>query len=84
VRVPEGVEEVGVRTALRERFNIEIGAGIGPLAGRIWRVGLMGASSTPAAMLVFLGALEHVLVGRGFAVTPGSGTAAALRVLGSA
>ena len=47
VRVPDGVDEAAVRKQLLEEFNIEIGAGLGPLAGKIWRVGLMGASSSP-------------------------------------
>ena len=47
VKVPAGVDEAGVRKALLQDFNIEIGAGLGPLAGKIWRVGLMGSGSTP-------------------------------------
>ena len=46
VTVPEGVDEAAVRRDLLARFGIEIGAGLGPLAGRIWRVGLMGSGST--------------------------------------
>jgi alanine-glyoxylate transaminase/serine-glyoxylate transaminase/serine-pyruvate transaminase len=46
VKVPTGVDEAGVRKALLQDFNIEIGAGLGPLAGKIWRVGLMGSGST--------------------------------------
>ena len=46
VKVPAGVDEAGVRKALLQDFNIEIGAGLGPLAGKIWRVGLMGSGST--------------------------------------
>jgi aspartate aminotransferase-like enzyme len=46
--------------ALLEEFSIEIGAGLGPLAGRIWRVGLMGAGSTLSNVLLFLTALERV------------------------
>ena len=56
VRVPAGIDEAVVRQRLLREFNIEIGAGLGPLAGKIWRVGLMGASSTPAMLLLFLGA----------------------------
>ena len=55
VRVPDGVDEATVRTALRERFSIEIGAGMGPLAGKIWRIGLMGASATEAHVLTLVG-----------------------------
>jgi alanine-glyoxylate transaminase/serine-glyoxylate transaminase/serine-pyruvate transaminase len=61
VRVPDGVDESAVRMHLLEAFNIEIGAGLGPLAGKIWRVGLMGASSTPRLILLLRGALESAL-----------------------
>jgi alanine-glyoxylate transaminase/serine-glyoxylate transaminase/serine-pyruvate transaminase len=46
VRVPDGVNEAAVRGALLKDHSIEIGAGLGPLAGRIWRVGLMGSGAT--------------------------------------
>ena len=61
VSAPFGIDEATVRQRLLGDFNIEMGAGLGPLAGKIWRVGLMGASSTPSTVLLFLGALEHVL-----------------------
>ena len=61
VRVPDGVDEAAVRRALLEQFDIEIGAGLGPLAGRIWRVGLMGSGSTLANVLLILGALHRAL-----------------------
>jgi alanine-glyoxylate transaminase/serine-glyoxylate transaminase/serine-pyruvate transaminase len=61
VKVPDGVDEAVVRRRLLEEFSIEIGAGLGPLAGRIWRVGLMGAGSTLSNVLLFLTALERVL-----------------------
>ena len=61
VRVPDGVDEAKVRTALRERFSIEIGAGMGPLAGKIWRIGLMGASATEAHVLTLVAALRATL-----------------------
>jgi alanine-glyoxylate transaminase/serine-glyoxylate transaminase/serine-pyruvate transaminase len=75
VRVPAGIDEAAVRQRLLREFNIEVGAGLGPLAGKIWRVGLMGASSTPAMVVLFLGALEHVL--RSMGHKGGSGAAAA-------
>ena len=59
----------------------EIGAGLGPLAGRIWRVGLMGASSTPQTLLQFLAALEGALVMNGFDVPEGAAVAAASAAL---
>jgi alanine-glyoxylate transaminase/serine-glyoxylate transaminase/serine-pyruvate transaminase len=59
VRVPPGVDEAAVRKQLLEGFGIEIGAGLGPLAGKIWRVGLMGASSSPRLILLLLAALKE-------------------------
>jgi len=61
VRVPDGVDEAAVRKHLLDQFNIEIGAGLGPLAGKIWRVGLMGASSSPRLIILLLGALKNAL-----------------------
>ncbi len=68
VRVPDGVDEAALRRQLLDTFNLEIGAGLGPLAGRIWRVGLMGASSQPHLIVLLLAAMETALVaGRGVA-----------------
>jgi alanine-glyoxylate transaminase/serine-glyoxylate transaminase/serine-pyruvate transaminase len=61
IRVPDGVDEAAVRKHLLDEFNIEIGAGLGPLAGKIWRVGLMGASSSPRLIVLLRGALESAL-----------------------
>lgn len=78
VRVPDGVDEAAVRRRLLEEFSIEIGAGLGPLAGRIWRVGLMGAGSTLSNVLLLLSALEHVLGAAGHrAASAGAAVAAA-------
>jgi alanine-glyoxylate transaminase / serine-glyoxylate transaminase / serine-pyruvate transaminase len=66
VRVPDGVDEAGVRKRLLEEFGIEVGPGLGPLAGRIWRVGLMGAGSTLSNVLLFLSAFERVLRAGGY------------------
>jgi alanine-glyoxylate transaminase/serine-glyoxylate transaminase/serine-pyruvate transaminase len=82
VRVPDGVDEASVRRTLLTTFNIEVGAGLGPLAGKIWRVGLMGASSTPQTLLLFLGALESALSTAGHRVPPGAGVSAAATALG--
>ena len=49
------------RLHLLQRYNMEIGAGLGPLAGKIWRVGLMGNSSTIALVTLVLSALEDAL-----------------------
>jgi len=65
VRVPEGIDEAAARKHLLAEFNIEIGAGLGPLAGKIWRVGLMGASSAQSLIVLLLGALESALAQQG-------------------
>lgn len=69
IKVPDGVDEAAVRKHLLDEFNIEIGAGLGPLAGKIWRVGLMGASSSPRLILLLLGALENALTAQRRPVT---------------
>jgi alanine-glyoxylate transaminase/serine-glyoxylate transaminase/serine-pyruvate transaminase len=76
VRVPHGVDEAAVRKTLLTTFNIEVGAGLGPLAGKIWRVGLMGAGSTPQTLLLFLAALEAALEMNGKSTPSGAGVAA--------
>jgi alanine-glyoxylate transaminase / serine-glyoxylate transaminase / serine-pyruvate transaminase len=68
VQVPDGVDESSVRAHLLGEFNIEIGAGLGPLAGKIWRVGLMGASSSPGLIVLLRGALETALAKQGHRV----------------
>ncbi len=61
VRVPEGVDEAAVRTRLREAYGIEIGSGLGPLKGKIWRIGLMGYGSQLANVELLLAALRDCL-----------------------
>jgi alanine-glyoxylate transaminase / serine-glyoxylate transaminase / serine-pyruvate transaminase len=61
VVVPDGVEEAAVRRQLLQQYNIEIGAGLGPLAGRIWRIGLMGSGSTTANLSLLLTAIHALL-----------------------
>jgi len=61
VKVPEGVDEGAVRKYLLQNFNMEIGAGLGPLAGKVFRVGLMGASSSQELVDLFAGAMEKAL-----------------------
>jgi alanine-glyoxylate transaminase/serine-glyoxylate transaminase/serine-pyruvate transaminase len=81
VRVPAGVDEAAARKQLLHQFNMEIGAGLGPLAGRVWRIGLMGAGSSTQSIVLLLGALERVLAAQGHQVPAGAGTAAALAAL---
>jgi alanine-glyoxylate transaminase/serine-glyoxylate transaminase/serine-pyruvate transaminase len=76
VKIPEGVEDLKVRKTLLEDFGIEVGGGLGALAGKIWRVGLMGHSSTKRNVFMFLTALESILKSMGFKVKPGAQEAA--------
>lgn len=77
IRVPAGVDEAAVRRDLLEQAGIEIGAGLGPLAGRIWRVGLMGSGSTRPILLQFLSAFENALASQGFRLHRGAAASAA-------
>jgi alanine-glyoxylate transaminase/serine-glyoxylate transaminase/serine-pyruvate transaminase len=61
VRVPEGVDEAKVRARLRDEYGIEIGAGLGPLKGQVWRIGLMGYASRRENVTLLLGALREIL-----------------------
>jgi len=61
VTVPQGIDEAKVRARLLNEFNLEIGAGLGALAGKVWRIGLMGYASRPNNILTCLGALDAVL-----------------------
>jgi len=79
VNVPADVDDRKVRQQLLDEFNIEISGGLGPLKGKMWRVGLMGYSSLKPNVLLFLAALEKVLTDQGRAVPAGAGVAAALQ-----
>ncbi len=79
VMVPEGVNDANVRRRLLRDYGIEISGGLGQIAGRVWRVGLMGESCRESNVLSFLSALERILPGEGYEVALGSGVAAAQR-----
>jgi alanine-glyoxylate transaminase / serine-glyoxylate transaminase / serine-pyruvate transaminase len=79
VRIPSGLDEARVRAQLLEEFGIEIAGGIGPLKGKIWRVGLMGYVSQAKNVLLFLAALEKIMLENGFHVGCGAGVGAAIR-----
>jgi alanine-glyoxylate transaminase/serine-glyoxylate transaminase/serine-pyruvate transaminase len=79
--VPNGIDEARVRRSLLEEYGIEIGGGFGPLAGKIWRIGLMGESSKASHVLTLLHALEALLLREGCEISPGSSMAAAHQVL---
>lgn len=61
VKVPDGIDEAAVRRTLLETYNIEIGSGLGPLSGKVWRIGLMGASSSERLIVLLAGALSAAL-----------------------
>ncbi|MBI4234427.1 MAG: alanine--glyoxylate aminotransferase family protein [Chloroflexi bacterium] len=84
VVVPEGVEDVACRMALLREYNIEVGGGLGKLRGKIWRIGLMGESCSPANVFLLLSALEALLPRFGFEVPAGAGVAAASKTLAGA
>jgi alanine-glyoxylate transaminase/serine-glyoxylate transaminase/serine-pyruvate transaminase len=61
VTIPAGADDAAVRGRLLNEFNLEIGAGLGPMAGKIWRIGLMGYSSNPRNIALCLAALKQSL-----------------------
>jgi alanine-glyoxylate transaminase/serine-glyoxylate transaminase/serine-pyruvate transaminase len=61
VCIPDGAEDAEIRTRLLREHNIEIGAGLGPLAGKIWRIGLMGHTARPENVEKLIQALKAVL-----------------------
>jgi len=61
VTIPDGVDDAEVRAILLNEFNLEIGAGLGALAGKVWRIGLMGHSSRAENIMLLLAALEAAL-----------------------
>lgn len=77
IAVPEGVDEAAVRSRLLNEFNLEIGAGLGSLAGKVWRIGLMGYGSNPKNVLYCLAALEKVLTDMKAPIRGGEAVAAA-------
>lgn len=81
VRIPDEVDELKIRQRLLNEYNIEIGAGLGPLKGKIWRIGLMGYSSTAENVIIVLSTLEKLLSDENYRVPTGSGVAAAIEVL---
>lgn len=79
VMVPDGIQDATVRNHLLDEFNIEIAGGFGSLSGKIWRVGLMGHCSQKSNVLLFLSALEKVLLESGMRLASGAGVGAAVQ-----
>jgi alanine-glyoxylate transaminase/serine-glyoxylate transaminase/serine-pyruvate transaminase len=82
ITIPEGVDDATVRSILLKDYNLEIGAGLGALAGKVWRIGLMGFASNPTNVLFCLGALDAVLKQQGAKIDSGAAVAAALAAYG--
>lgn len=77
VTIPEGIDEAEVRSRLLNEFNLEIGAGLGALAGKVWRIGLMGHSSRTENIFLCLSALEAVMDDMGADINTGVAISAA-------
>jgi alanine-glyoxylate transaminase/serine-glyoxylate transaminase/serine-pyruvate transaminase len=80
VMVPSHIPEADIRARLLSQYDIDIGGGLGPLKGKVWRIGLMGESSTEANVLTLLNALEALFLEGGWLSTPGVALQAASRV----
>ena len=81
VTIPEGVDDAAVRRRLLEEHHLEIGAGLGDLAGKVWRIGLMGYGSRIENVTQCLGALDAVLADMGAPVSHGVALPAAEKIL---
>jgi alanine-glyoxylate transaminase/serine-glyoxylate transaminase/serine-pyruvate transaminase len=78
VCVPEACDEAAVRSALLREFDLEIGGGLGPVKGKVWRIGLMGESSNPRSVLYVLSCLETLLARQGIRAAGGMEAAQAV------
>jgi alanine-glyoxylate transaminase/serine-glyoxylate transaminase/serine-pyruvate transaminase len=81
VLVPDGIDEAAVRAHVLKTWDLELGAGLGPLKGKVWRIGLMGASATPWHVRLCLTALCEALAAQGFDADANAALAAADRRL---
>jgi alanine-glyoxylate transaminase / serine-glyoxylate transaminase / serine-pyruvate transaminase len=77
VAIPDGIDDARVRGELLKYFNIEIAGGLGPFKGKVWRIGLLGESSTRANVMMVLNALESVLSAQGLELARGAALKAA-------
>ena len=82
VTIPEGIPDAVVRKRLLNEYSLEIGAGLGVMAGKIWRIGLMGYASNRKNVLLCLGALDAILTDMKAPIRSGVAVAAAMRVYG--
>jgi len=77
ITIPDGIADAKVRERLLKLFNIEIGAGLGPFKGKVWRIGLMGEGSRRENVMLVLNALEEILGSMGMEISRGRALAAA-------
>ncbi len=77
VTIPDGIKDAKVRERLLKLFNIEIGAGLGPFKGKVWRIGLMGEGSRRENVMLVLNALEEILGSMGVELSRGRALSAA-------
>ena len=80
LRIPDGIDDATIRTRLIADYGIEIGAGLGIFAGKAWRIGLMGESSSEKNVMLVLSALEKLLIASGHSVERGAAVHAASQV----
>lgn len=81
VVIPDGVDDAALRRKALERFGLEIGAGLGAFSGKVWRIGLMGQSSTPRHVIMCLTVLESLLSDTKATIECGKGVDAAQKIL---
>ena len=80
LRIPDGIDDVTIRKRLIADYGIEIGAGLGVFAGKAWRIGLMGESSSERNVMLVLSALEKLLIESGHNAARGAAVHAAAQV----
>ena len=61
VKTPEGIDEAAIRRRLLDEYNIEVGGGLGKFAGKLWRIGLMGESSSANHVNMLASALRNII-----------------------
>lgn len=81
VKCPTTVADAEVRKSLLENYHIEVGGGLGELAGKIWRIGLMGMNSSQSNIVLILSAIEQILKRKGYSIKLGAGITVALDLL---
>jgi alanine-glyoxylate transaminase / serine-glyoxylate transaminase / serine-pyruvate transaminase len=81
VKIPAGIDDVKVRSYLLETYNLEIGGGLGGLKGKVWRIGLMGYSSSAENILFFVSAVSQALALQGYKTDVAAGLSAVTSAL---